>query len=447
MSKVVSLQTKLIKTSLLTSMVTGVLALLLFTVISFYQTMQIQDQLMEEIADMLLISDLTNSSGQQVDELSDEFDIQYQLKSQQQVLTQSKDFYVEPDVSIQENQLQEGYHFIWQEHQLWRSYNILDSELEMSVNLLQPMGDRFKDLAQNLMGYGFILVLLWLVQWIILHFAVKRQFKIIHQLSKEIAEKNANDLAPIQQPEPLLKELQPMMWQLNQLLQRLQQSLIAEQRFTADASHELRSPLSAIQMRLQVLKRKHPELNQELLSIQNDVSRGTQVLENLLLLARLDPTDIHQLPKSKLNIDTVIADVIQALQPFAAQRKIQISTQIDSTLSLMGNQELIFSCLRNLIDNAIRYSRLEGSIYIDVRQKDQYVLIQIENEGEGVTQETLSRLGERFYRVLGTKVQGSGLGLSICKKIIELHLARIKFASSAYGGLKVTLEFPMNVQQ
>ncbi|MCG4806112.1 histidine kinase dimerization/phospho-acceptor domain-containing protein, partial [Bacteroides uniformis] len=79
--------------------------------------------------------------------------------------------------------------------------------------------------------------------------------------------------------------------------------------------HELRSPLSAIQMRLQVLKRKYPDLTQDLVSIQNDVSRGTQVLENLLLLARLDPTNTRQLPKTEIDLQVIVKDVVQALQP------------------------------------------------------------------------------------------------------------------------------------
>ena len=94
--------------------------------------------------------------------------------------------------------------------------------------------------------------------------------------------------------------MQPIIRQLNAMLSRLEKSLAAEQRFTADASHELRSPLSAIQMRLQVLKRKYQEdaqLRQALQMIQNDVNRGTQILENLLLLARLDPEHAEQLPK------------------------------------------------------------------------------------------------------------------------------------------------------
>ncbi|TCB78104.1 HAMP domain-containing histidine kinase [Acinetobacter sp. ANC 3781] len=447
MPQAVSLQSRLIRTSLFSSMVAGVLALLLFVGVSLYQTMQVQDQLMNEIADMLLISDVTTSSGQQVDELSDEFDIQYQLKDQQQVLTASKDFHLEEQSSKIKNNVSEGYDFLWQDLQLWRMYRAEDAELNMSVLVLQPLGERFKDLAQNVMGYALVLVLLWLTQWLILHFAVKRQFKVIHQLSKNIAEKNANDLTPIQQQVPELKELQPIVWQLNQMLQRLKQSLVAEQRFTADASHELRSPLSAIQMRLQVLKRKYPDLTQDLVSIQNDVNRGTQVLENLLLLARLDPTNTRQLPKTEIDLQVIVKDVVQALQPFATKKSIQIQTQLSPHLAILANEKLIFSCIRNLMDNAIRYVGQNGHVFINVQHQHQKLTMTIEDDGQGVTEEVLRRLGERFYRALGTKTQGSGLGLSICQKIIELHAAEMHFSQSSHGGLKVELQFPVNIHR
>ncbi|KAB0653342.1 HAMP domain-containing histidine kinase [Acinetobacter bohemicus] len=443
MPKTVSLQTKLIKTSLFSSILTGLLALLLFVLISLYQTMQVQDQIMDEIADMLLIADITTHSGQQVDELSDEFDIQYQLKDQQHILTESKEFPLEQQNSKLQTQASNGYRYIWQDQQLWRMYSAEDAELKMSVTMLQPVGERFKELAQNVMGYSLVLILLWFMQWLILHFAVKRQFKVIQELSKNIAEKNVDDLAPIQQQVPELKELQPMVLQLNQLLQRLKQSLLAEQRFTADASHELRSPLSAIQMRLQVLKRKYPDLNQDLASIQNDVSRGTQVLENLLLLARLDPTNTHQLPKIDVNLQAIVSDVIQALQPFALEKNIQITTHIADDLSIFANEKLIFTCVRNLVDNAICYAGQGGHVFIDVQQRQQNVVMTIADDGQSLTEEILQRLGERFYRALGTKTQGSGLGLSICQKIMQLHAGEIHFSKSGYGGLQVTLQFSL----
>ncbi|MFN0297417.1 sensor histidine kinase [Acinetobacter albensis] len=445
MANLVSLQSKLVKTSLFSSMVAGMLALLLFVAISLYQTMQVQDQLMDEVSDMLLISDVTRAAGQQVDELSDEFDIQYLLKDQHQVLTQSKDFYIEKHSKVFDDNWIPGYHFIWQDQQLWRTYVAEDSELKMSVWVMQPIGQRFKELAQNMLLYGVILILLWLLQWGILHYSVKRQFKIIHQLSKDIAEKNADDLAPIQQKAPQLKELQPMVWQLNQLLQRLQQSLLAEQRFTADASHELRSPLSAIQMRLQVLKRKYPDLSQDLVSMQNDVNRGTQVLENLLLLARLDPTNTSQLPKTQVNLQLLVTEVLGALQPFSLEKKTDINSQVESQLFILANEKLLFSCLRNLIDNAIRYTPINGQVMIQIYQHEDKIMIRIDDNGQGVTPEVLTHLGERFYRVLGTKTQGSGLGISICKKIIDLHQGDISFSQSSYGGLSVLLQLPLTI--
>ncbi len=107
---------------------------------------------------------------------------------------------------------------------------------------------------QSVMGYAGILLIVWLIQWLLLHIYIKRQLKVLNIFSAKIAQKSADDLAPIELPHPILDELAPIQTQLNYLLQRLELSLQAEQRFTADASHELRSPLSAIQMRLQVLK-------------------------------------------------------------------------------------------------------------------------------------------------------------------------------------------------
>ena len=307
--------------------------------------------------------------------------------------------------------------------------------------MIQPLDIRFKDLSQSFIGYLFILFSLWLMQWGISHFLIKKQFRPIQQLSKDIAEKSAHDLSLIDQPQPELKELQPMIKQLNQMLTRLDQALVAEQRFTADASHELRSPLSAIQMRLQLLQRQYaeiPELKSQLQLIQNDVKRGTQVLENLLLLARLDPMDEVQLPRTWISVDTLTQDVFKALEPLINEKNIKIHIDGENC-KIYANAELIFICIRNLMDNAIRYSPVGGNIYISFGHLNNQIFFEIENDGQGVTQDVLDRLGERFYRALGTQTQGSGLGLSICKKIIALHQGQIEFKSSEYGGLNVIL--------
>lgn len=442
--KVVSLQTRLVKTSLVSSIIAGGVALLLFAVISVYQTMQVQDEIMDEISDMLLMTDLTQPSGQQIDGLSDEFDIQYQLRNSQQVLTQSAAFQLDPQHYSLITASQGDYGIIWQQGQLWRSYAGDDEHAHMQVLILQPLGDRFKDLLNHFAGYTLILLLVWLMQWIMLHFLIKRQFKVIHQLSSDISAKNADDLSPISAGEVELKELQPMLGQLNRLLQRLEQSLQAEQRFTADASHELRSPLSAIQLRLQLLQRKYPERAGDFVPMQQDVNRGIQTLENLLLLARLDPEHANNLPKSQCDLNTVIQEAMQALALFVQDKQIQIQLDVSAQPKMLhANQQLIFTCVRNIIDNAIRYSLEQGQIYISLKQQQDAIELVIENEGQGLDNDILERLGERFYRALGTKTQGSGLGLSICKKIIELHQGKIRFSQSCYGGLKVSIRLPV----
>ena len=438
MMQPISLQTQLIKSSLLSSILAGLLALLMFIGVSIYETMSMQDEIMDEMADMLLAEDLTLSNGQALAELSDEFDIRYRLDNVQQLLTASE--HVPEKISRDHLRLvsDEPYGFYWSEHTLWRIYRAQD-EHGLQVQVTQSMSERFHAFGQSTLIFSGVLFVVWCVQWLLMHFAIRRKFRVMQQVSQQISNKSVNDLAAIAIPEPELIELQPMLSQLNALLSRLDQALVAEQRFTADASHELRSPLSAIQMRLQVLKRKFPELENELKPIQQDVSRGVQVLDNLLLLARLDPEQRHNLEKSTFDFSLLIQDVIKALQPFAESKQIQLSTQLAAPVPVCANEQLLFSALRNLLDNAIRYSPEHAQVFVKLYSEQQQLFLTIENSGEGVDAAVIQRLGERFYRALGTKTQGSGLGLSICQKIVDLHAGQLTFSPSDLGGLKVEL--------
>lgn len=441
-AKHISLQKRLVKTSVLSSVAAGAVAFVLLVAISIYQSMSMQDEIMDEIADALLFVQPNQNEGPHITQLSDEFDLQYQLIYQQKVVLQSDSFELASMVNFLDMQ-HEHFDYVWFQHALWRSYQSFDQDTQMQVVIYQPMQVRFEKILSSFAIYAVLLMVLWLLQWLFSHFAIARQFKVMQMLSKKIADKSAQDLTLITQNEPSIDELQPIILQLNQLLQRLDQSLQAEQRFTADASHELRSPLSAIQLRLQVLQRKYqdqPQFTQELQQIQQDVSRGTQVLENLLLLARLDPTETADLPLSPLNLGQLVMDVWNSLDIFRQQKHTELVSNIE-TCWIKVNPELMTVCLRNLLDNAIRYSQPHKCVYIQVTVKQQQVYLCIENEGEGVDSDTISRLGERFYRALGSKTTGSGLGLSICKKIVQLHHASIDFSVSSYGGLKVELYF------
>lgn len=437
MKALISLQSRLIQHAMFSSILAGFLAWLLLLGISSYQAIDLHDDLMEEISELLL-GDVNQTKNTQVDEISEQFDIQYALLLNQQVLTTSIDDELINEIPVAQKN---GFHFDYENGHFIRI--LIAEDQDLKVKVVQPLSVRFDELWQTTLGFGGILFILWILQWLILRFAIKRQLRPLNKISREIGSKSAQDLTPVQSPDPEINELQPIIRQLNAMLSRLEKSLAAEQRFTADASHELRSPLSAIQMRLQVLKRKYQEdaqLRQALQMIQNDVNRGTQILENLLLLARLDPEHAEQLPKQQVNLKVLVQDVLQALQPLAQEKEIHWNLKLEDAV-VEANAELIFSCIRNLVDNAIRYTPVQGQVEIRTIVESQNPQLMIENSGEGIQADVLQRLGERFYRALGTRTQGSGLGLSICQKIMQLHTAKIDYAPSVLGGLKVSLIF------
>lgn len=434
----VSLQKQLIKTSLLSAIWAGLISLFLMVGFGLYHVMSVHDELMDEVADMLIATDLTQVNGKQIDELSEEFDMHYQLFRGSDLLTQSEK---NEEVNTTAMAIENGHHFVWSDGQLWRSYQQQDDGL--TVQIIQPIEKRVLETLQSVMGYAGILLIVWLIQWLLLHIYIKRQLKVLNIFSAKIAQKSADDLAPIELPHPILDELAPIQTQLNYLLQRLELSLQAEQRFTADASHELRSPLSAIQMRLQVLKRRYPDIQQDLEVIQKDVTRGTRVLENLLILARLDPTDTAQVEKQKADLQQVTLQAFEALQPFADEKGTHWKMNT-FPLHINMNSELIYTCIRNLIDNAIRYTPEHGMVQIDFIDELKTVIWQIENTGLGLTEQEIQRIGERFYRILGNKTEGSGLGVSIAQKIIQLHQGTLDIAVSKLGGLKIQIRLPKN---
>jgi len=433
----ISLQSRLIQHAMFSSILAGFLAWLLLLGISSYQAIDLHDDLMEEIS-VLLLGDVNQAKNTQVDEISEQFDIQYALLLNQRVLTTSIDDELINEIPLAQKN---GFHFDYENGHFIRI--LIAEDQDLKVKVVQPLSVRFDELWQTTLGFAGILFILWILQWLILRFAIKRQLRPLNKISREIGSKSAQDLTPVQSPDPEITELQPIIRQLNAMLSRLERTLAAEQRFTADASHELRSPLSAIQMRLQVLKRKYQEdaqLRQALQMIQNDVNRGTQILENLLLLARLDPEHAEQLPKQQVNLKVLVQEVLQALQPFAQEKEIHWNLKLEDAV-IEANAELIFSCIRNLVDNAIRYTPMQGQVEIRTIVEGQNLQLMIENSGEGIQEEVVQRLGERFYRALGTRTQGSGLGLSICQKIMQLHTAKIDYAPSVLGGLKVSLIF------
>lgn len=442
MTSSISLQTRLIRGTLISSMIAGLIAFVLLLAITIIHTMDIQDQIMDEVSDVLLTSDIHIPSATDLNELTEEFDLQYSLEWKGRTLTQSDHH---NDI-INTKNLSKGYSYFFHQGELWRSYQDQKNESELKVMVIQPIKARFSEIFQSILWYAAGLIFLWLLQWRLLKWTVKRQLAPLHELSHLIEEKTVDNLQPIANENLIFTELQPVIDSLNQLLIRLERALSAEQRFTADASHELRSPLSAIQMRLELIKRKFADvdlLNADIENIQNDVRRSTQILENLLLLARLDPSKANELPKKSLKMLDLISEVKTSLIPFAIQKNLVITSHyLQQNDIVNANQELIYSCVRNILENAIRYTPDHGQVFIYLLNQGNQLIIKIEDTGIGVEPEIFPQLGRRFFRVLGTKQKGTGLGLSISQKILELHHGQLLFDQSKYGGLCVEMILP-----
>lgn len=278
--------------------------------------------------------------------------------------------------------------------------------------------------------------------------------KPLTAISTQLSRLSPKNLKPIE-VRTHAKEIIAIEDSLNMLLTDLEIARQHERQFTADASHELRTPLSAIQMKLQLLQREKPELAGALQPLQQDVRRATHLIEHLLILARLDPLTLMSgegLPMKAVPILPLLADVEGLFTQALADKSIRL-TQVnqwdsDEPIFVMGNGDLLLVAIKNVLGNAVKYAPKGADIRVTLArvqsQAAPQLRLSIFDNGAGVDREALSRLTQRFYRVLGTEETGSGLGLSIVKKIVELHQGTLSIHSRPeVAGFEVRIDLPL----
>lgn len=287
-----------------------------------------------------------------------------------------------------------------------------------------------------LLTYPFLGLLIWII--------VGRALTPIKRIAQEIEQRAPSYLHPVNN-KSVPKEIKPLINALNHLFERLLDAFNREKRFTADAAHELRTPLAAINAHAQVALKTEDRkaLDSILLKMVGSVTRSTHVIQQLLTLTRLVPEASINDP-IRMNLETEAARTAAEIVPDALKKNIEIElvTTGDFEPTIFGNPTAISILVRNLIDNAVRYSPhgSEVSIHIESTSKD--IILSVIDNGPGIPEELRERVFERFYRVLGTDETGSGLGLGIVLKIIKLHQADIALETAPSGqGLKITTTF------
>ncbi|MDA7415088.1 ATP-binding protein [Xenophilus arseniciresistens] len=321
--------------------------------------------------------------------------------------------------------------------ELWRVH-MRRGEGGLSAQVAQPMQERLElleDMAENLAWPALLLLaVLGLLSWVL----IRRLLRPLEEAATRIAAKSPQDLSAVD-AQGLPRELRPIVDALDALLMRLGQALESERRFTADAAHELRTPLAALRMRVQLAQRESRLPDAHLAQLRADVDRCTALVESLLALTRLEP-QAQPLLREPVDLAELLDTLAPALPPPPAahlQRALAVA-RVPAVPTLLA------SALRNLIANAVHY----GPPGVTVRVESGAlpgggVRIAVRDDGPGVPPDQRARLGERFFRVLGTGRPGNGLGLSIVARIAALHGAPLRFEEGIDGhGLGVVLDFP-----
>ena len=323
----------------------------------------------------------------------------------------------------------------------WRVFVVRDAARGIEVQVGQELDKRFdilEELAEALwLPVLGILLVLALACWLL----IGRALRPLRRTAAAIAAKTPDDLAQV----PLAgqpRELLPIVQALNGVLSRLDAALQAERRFTADAAHELRTPLAGLHMHVQLLGRQHPELAGPFQKLRQDIARSTALVDSLLMLARLDPLAREQLQGQPVALAPLFEQLLAAHAAQAERRGIALTSRCELE-SVHADPRMLEIALRNLVDNALRYCPDGSRIELAAERHAQRDRIAVRDDGPGVDEASRARLSERFFRVLGQGQQGSGLGLSIVRRIAELHGIDMRFGEGLDGrGLGVTLDFP-----
>lgn len=291
-----------------------------------------------------------------------------------------------------------------------------------------------RSLLPDLIGLPLLALLVWL--------AIGWGLRPLERMVGLIKDRDPHSLAPLLLA-PLPRELEPVVAALNRLLMQVAQLLEREQRLLAAAAHELRTPLAVLRIHAQnALDAPDPlDRAEALRQLGSGVERATRVVGQLLALARLEPA-VAEVGKVKLDLAAFLRDELAELAPLALDRHQELTLEVGGAggYVLSGDQASLAILVQNLVGNAVQYTPPGGRIQLHLEGQPDSLVLRVQDSGPGVPLELREKVFERFFREgIG---QGAGLGLSIVRRVVELHGGEIVLGESALGGLAVSVRLP-----
>jgi two-component system OmpR family sensor kinase len=278
---------------------------------------------------------------------------------------------------------------------------------------------------------------------LLIWFTVGRGLAPLRVLAAAVARRSAEDLQPLPATS-LPSEVKPLVYEINLLLDRVESALDAQRGFIADAAHELRTPITAADLQLQLAERAGTmeEMRAALLPLRGGIARSQRLIEQLLSMARNQP-EASALQREDFDLHALLQEVVGELAPLAIKKDIDIELIATGPIVYRGDRNALRVAVANLVDNAIRYTPPEGKVSVSLVQSDASLGIDVTDSGAGISEAERERVFDRFYRGLGHAETGSGLGLSIVERIVTRHGGTVRLASATpEGGLKAMIELP-----
>ena len=342
-----------------------------------------------------------------------------------------------PDIDIPEDTT--GFLDVTTDDNKWRVFVIRDEVVNFSIEATQDYyirNELFLEITRHVF-WPFIIVLplLMLMVWV----GAGRSLKPLEVIADEVGHRNPQNLEEIDVAK-VPAEVLPLFVSLNTLLRRLQKAFSNERGFTSDAAHELRTPLAGIKAQAQVALKATSEKGKDL-AIRHviiGIDNTTHLVRQMLMLARLDP-DIPKRKFEQQNLTRILTEVAADVASLAMEKNIDLEVrQVTDEIKIEGQAEALSVLVRNLLDNAVRYTPAGGWVKAGISRSPEGVILKIMDSGPGIAEKDKDRVFDRFFRGLGTGQTGSGLGLSIVQRVVDLHHAKLEFQTGRGEGKGVT---------
>ena len=347
-----------------------------------------------------------------------------------------------PPWTAQEQPGRRGFRTVSAGGDSWRVFSARGAEGDVRVEVgerVDSRADIVQAVVRSMLWPAAVLapILLLAIWW-----SVRRGLAPLRELGLQLRRRSPADLQPLADSQAPA-EVAPLVDSLNGLFARIAVLLESERRFTSDAAHELRTPVAAIRAQAQVAlgstddaQRRHA-----LDATIAGCDRATRLVEQLLTLSRLEASQSP--PLHPVDLVRIAREQLASLAPAALHKGQELQLVAPSACIVDADEALAGVLVRNLVDNALRYSAAGDRVTVGVAAAASHVALVVEDSGPGLPEGARERLGERFFRPPGTSSPGSGLGWSIVKRIAAAHRAEIECdASPTLGGLRVTVRWP-----